>query len=60
MQEQWFNIIVVSSLLVLFVGWLTTVLVERSLAQHTRFSYYIVTVCVLTTIGTLLLLLIRL
>lgn len=57
MQEHWFSIAVAGVLLTLFVGWLTTVLVERSVLRHTRTSAYVITACVLTTIGALLLLL---
>lgn len=57
MQEQWLSIVVAGSLSTLFIGWLVTLLVERSSLRHTRLSSYVVIVCVLTTVCTLLLLL---
>lgn len=52
-MENLSNIVVSSLLIVIFVGWLTTVLIERSVLYHTRLTSYIVSICVLLTIAGL-------
>lgn len=52
-MENLTSIVVVGLLIVLFVGWLTTLLVEHSSLHHTRLASYLVAGSVLLTIAGL-------
>lgn len=52
-MENLSSIVVVGLLIVLFVGWLTTLLVEHSSLYHTRLASYLVGGSVLLTIASL-------